>query len=85
MEKPLGFEIINLGNSSPASLSELLAIFEKVLGVTAKVHERPSNPASVDETYANIDKAERLLGWKPEVSLEEGITRLVAWYRANRL
>lgn len=85
MEKPLGFEVINLGNSSPASLSELLAIFEKVLGVTAKVKVRPSNPASVDETYANIDKAKRLLGWEPEVSLEEGITRLVAWYRANRL
>lgn len=85
MEKPLGFEVINLGNSSPASLSELLAIFEKVLGVKAKVKTRPSNPASVDETYANIDKAKRLLGWEPEVSLEEGITRLVAWYRANRL
>lgn len=85
MEKPLGFEVINLGNSSPASLSELLAIFEKVIGVTAKVKVRPSNPASVDETYANIDKARRLLGWEPEVSLEEGVRRLVAWYRANRL
>ena len=85
MEKPLCFEVINLGNSSPASLSELLAIFEKVLGVTAKVKTRPSNHASVDETYANIDKAKRLLGWEPEVSLEEGIVRLIAWFRANRL
>lgn len=85
MEKPLGFEVINLGNSSPASLSELLTIFEKILKVTAKVKVRPSNPASVEETYANIDKAKRLLGWQPEVSLEDGIMRLVAWYRANRL
>ena len=85
MEKPLGFEVINLGNTTPASLNELLAIFEKVIGIQAKVKIRPSHPASVDETYANISKAKQLLGWEPTTSLEEGITRLVAWYRANRL
>lgn len=85
MEKPLGFEVINLGNNTPVSLNEMLAIFEKVIGTKAKVKNRPGHPASVEETYANIDKAKQLLGWEPEVSLEEGITRLVAWYRANRL
>jgi UDP-glucuronate 4-epimerase len=34
--------------------------------------------------WANIGKAERLLGWRPEVSLEEGVARLCAWYRENR-
>lgn len=85
MEKPLGFEVINLGNNTPASLSELLAIFEKVIGTKAKVKNRPSHSASVEVTYANVDKAKKLLNWEPEVSLEEGITRLVAWFRANRL
>lgn len=85
MEKPLGFEVINLGNNTPASLSELLAIFEKVIGTKAKVKNRPSHSASVEVTYANVDKAKKLLNWEPEVSLEEGITRLVAWFRVNRL
>lgn len=85
MEKPLGFEVINLGNNTPASLNELLAVFEKVIGTKALVKSRPSHSASVEVTYANIDKAKKLLNWEPEVSLEEGITRLVAWFRANRL
>lgn len=84
MEKPIGFEIINLGNNTPASLSELLAIFEKVLGIKAKVKNRPSHGASVEVTYANVEKAKKLLDWEPKVSLEEGITRLIAWFRTNR-
>jgi len=84
MKKPLGFEIINLGNNMPVSLNELLAIFEKVLGVKAKVKSRPSHGASVEVTYADVSKAKKLLDWTPTTSLEEGITRLVAWFRANR-
>lgn len=85
MEKPLGYEVINIGNNTPASLNELLAIFEKVVGTKAKVRSRPSTKPSVEVTYANIDKAKKLLGWEPKVSLEEGITKLVAWFRLNRL
>lgn len=85
LRKPLGFEIINVGNSSPVSLTELLAVFEKVIGVKAQVKERPSHPASVEETYADVTKAKELLGWEPVTPIEEGISRLVAWVRANRL
>ena len=85
MEKPLGFEVINLGNNTPASLNELLAIFEKVIGTKVKVKNRPSHGASVEITYADVSKAKKLLDWEPEVSLEEGITRLVAWFRLNRM
>ena len=85
MEKPLGFEVINLGNNTPASLNELLAIFEKVVDTKVKVKNRPSHSASVEVTYANVDKAKKLLDWAPTTSLEEGITKLVAWFRLNRL
>jgi len=85
MGKPFGFEVINLGNSTPASLNELLAIFEKVIGTKAKVKSRPSHGASVEVTYADVSKAKKLLGWTPTTSLEEGISRLVTWFRANRL
>src|SRR3989344_1138008 len=52
LKKPLGFEIINVGNNHPLSLRELLAVFEKVIGVKAKIKERASHKASVEETYA---------------------------------
>jgi UDP-glucuronate 4-epimerase len=84
LRMPLGYEVINIGNNQPVSLNELLKVFEKVIGVTAKVKIRPSHHASVEETYADITKAEKLLGWKPETSIEEGMTRLVSWFRANR-
>lgn len=83
--KPLGFEVINIGNSSPLSLTELLGVFEKVIGVTAKVKERPSHKASVEETYADVTKAKELLDWQPSTPVEEGVSRLVEWYKANRL
>ena len=85
MEKPLGYEVINVGNSTPASLNELLVIFEKVIGIKAKVKSRPSHSASVEVTYADVSKVKKLLGWEPTTSLEEGIKRLVAWFRLNRL
>lgn len=85
MEKPLGFEVINVGNNAPVSLKELLAVFEEVIGTTAKVKSRPSHAASVEVTYADITKAKELLDWEPKVSLDEGLTRLVVWLRANRL
>ncbi len=81
MEKPLGYEVINIGNSSPVSLRELLSVFEKVLGVTAVVRTRPSHSASVEDTYADIRKAKELLGWEPTTSIEEGIEKLIVWFR----
>ena len=85
LKKPLGFEIINVGNNHPLSLTELLSVFEKVIGTKAVVHERKSHRASAEETYADITKAGELLGWKPEVSVEEGVSRLVSWMKSNRL
>jgi len=85
MKKPLGFEIINIGNSSPVSLKDLLMVFEKVIGVSAKIKNRPSNHASVENTFADVSKAKELLDWTPTTSIEEGIAKLVLWFRNNRL
>jgi UDP-glucuronate 4-epimerase len=85
MEKPLGFEIINLGNSHPVSLKELLGVFEKVTEIKAKVKSRPSHKASVEKTYADITLAKKLLDWEPTTSIEVGIEKLITWLRNNRL
>lgn len=85
MENPKGYRTFNIGNNNPVSLRELLEIFEKVIGAKSHVRERESHKASVEDTFADITKAENELGWKPEVPLEEGVRRLVEWVRANRL
>jgi len=81
LEKPLDFEIINIGNSQPLTLNELLRVLEEAVGATAIVQKRASHKASVEETYASIVKAKSLLGWEPLVSIEEGIKKFVLWAR----
>jgi nucleoside-diphosphate-sugar epimerase len=81
---PLGYEIINLGGDDPRDLLTLIRLIEQEAGRTARVEHHPMNSADVMQTWADIDKARRLLGWKPQTSLEEGISKLCAWYRDNR-
>lgn len=85
LEKPSGYQVFNIGNNHPLSLSELLAVFERVIGVKAKVRTRESHQASVEDTYADITKATAELGWKPEMSIDDGIARLVDWVKDKRI
>jgi UDP-glucuronate 4-epimerase len=80
----VGYEIINLGGDGPVSLLELIVVIEEKLGKKANIVFQPPNPLDVAATWADISKAERLLGWHPEVSLEMGVEAAVDWYRANR-
>ncbi len=84
LEKGDGYTILNIGNSKPVSLITLLKQVEKALGKKAQVIKRPSHHASVVSTYADIRSAKKVLGWQPEVSLEEGIARFAKWLRNNR-
>ena len=85
LKSNLGFEVINLGGSNPLSLMDLIKTFEKVTGNTVSINKRPSNNASVDEMYADISKAEKLLHWTPKVSIEDGIKKLIFWFKKERL
>jgi len=82
--RPLGYEIVNLGGEHPAEVRELVATVERALGRKAEVRHEPAHPADVPRTAACIDKARRLLGWEPQVSLAEGVARAAAWYEAER-
>jgi len=75
------YEIINLGNSSPVSLKEMIKVIGEVLGVEPKIKQLPMQPGDVDRTYANISKAQKLLGYNPITSFEEGIKKFVEWYK----
>lgn len=78
--KPFAFEIFNLGNSHPVRLSALIRLIEDALGRPAIIEPAPEQPGDVRLTYADIDKSRRLLGYRPRVSIEEGIERFCAWY-----
>ncbi len=82
--KPLGYEIINLGSDSPLVLIDTIRLIEELVGKKANLEHRPFHPADVRETWADIRKAERLLGWRPQVAFREGIAALVKWYQENR-
>jgi UDP-glucuronate 4-epimerase len=82
--KPLGYEVINLGSDRPLVLREALALVEREIGREAQIAYRPRHIADVAATWADVSRAGSLLGWEPAVGYEEGILRLVEWYRENR-
>ncbi|WP_038056202.1 NAD-dependent epimerase/dehydratase family protein [Thermodesulfobacterium hydrogeniphilum] len=82
--KPLGYEIINLGGGrNPISINQMIEILEKLLGKKAKKEFYPFHKADVMLTWAEIEKAKKLLGWQPEIDLEEGLRRTVEWTLEN--
>jgi UDP-glucuronate 4-epimerase len=77
------YEVFNLGNSHPIKLSELIEELEKATGRKAIQEQRPMQPGDVPLTWADISKAGHLLGYKPQIQLDEGLRQFVEWYRAN--
>ena len=82
--RPLGYEIINLGGDREVTLSFVIDEIARLLGKNPAIEYRPAHPADVPSTRADVSKAARLLGWKPQVPIEEGLRRCVQWYRDNR-
>ncbi len=82
--KPLKYEVINLGSDSPIVLIDTIELIEELVGKRAELSHHPFHPADVRATWADIRKAEKLLGWQPQVTFREGITALVEWYQTNR-
>jgi len=82
--QPLGYEVINLGSDQPVVLMDAIRLVEELVGQKANLKYKPRHPADVLATWADIGKAERLLGWRPETVFEEGVSRLVVWYQENQ-
>lgn len=73
------YDVFNLGENHTVSLTEMIETIEKVLGTEAKKNRLPMQPGDVDQTYADVEKAKRVLGYAPKVSFEEGVRRYVKW------
>ena len=79
-----GCEVINLGGGNcPVSINAMIAAIEEGVGRKAVVSNLPPNPADMTDTSADITKACRLLGWKPDIAPAEGLRRTTAWHLEN--
>ena len=83
LDANLPFEIINLGNNKPVELNYFISLIEKLVGKKAIIKQLPMQPGDVDITYADISKAQKLLGYNPKTTIEEGMGEFVSWYLAN--
>ena len=77
------YEVINLGESRTVELRELISLLESELGATAQIDRQPLQAGDVPQTYADITRARRLLGYDPQTQIEEGLKKFVQWFRQN--
>jgi len=80
-DKPLGYEVINLGRGQPVLLADFVHLIEECAGSRAKLIPAPMPDTDMSYTYADISKARRLLGYEPAISVAQGVARFWAWYR----
>lgn len=75
------YEIVNLGNSSPISLKEMINTIAEVLNKEPKIKEMPMQQGDVNITYADISKAKEMLNYDLKTPFKEGIEKFVKWYK----
>ena len=83
--KPVGYEVFNLGGgNNPISLNWVIERLETLLGKKAKIEYQEFHKADIKSTWADIDKAKRVLEWEPRIPLDEGLEQCVNWYLNNK-
>jgi UDP-glucuronate 4-epimerase len=75
------YRVYNLGGSDPVTLRELVDELQRAIGKTAILDRRPAQLGDVERTYADLSRSTTELGYKPKVTLAEGLKRFVAWFR----
>jgi UDP-glucuronate 4-epimerase len=83
VDRPLGYEVINLGESQTVPLLELVRQIEAALGKKAQIKWLPPQPGDVPVTFADIAKARRLLDYNPQTKITDGIPKFVQWFKAR--
>lgn len=85
IDKVKGFGTFNLGESKPVSLTDLVGIIEKATGKKAHIENVSMQEGDVIQTFADITKARRNLGYNPVIDLETGIKNYIEWFKVNNL
>ena len=78
-----GFEIFNRGESHTTTLTELIDLLQRALGIEALIDRQPIQPGDVPITFANVDKARRQLSYNPSTSMEDGLKKFAEWFRGR--
>lgn len=81
LDSEFEYEIINLGRGQPIELSRFIDIIQRLVGRPAIIEHAPLPPTEPSITYASIDKAQRLLNYHPQTSIEDGLARFYEWYQ----
>ena len=84
-DRPLGYEVINLGRGKPTLLADFVRLIEDHAGKRSNLSDMPMPDADIEYTYASIDRAKELLGYEPTVTVEQGVKRFWDWYRESVL
>lgn len=79
-EDGVRYKVYNIGNNKPENLLHFVEILEKCLGTKADKEFLPMQQGDVYQTFADVSDLERDFGFKPDTSLEEGLTKFVEWY-----
>lgn len=85
LERPLGYEIINLGRGEPVLMADFVEIIEDLVGRPAILSTPPAPASEPKITFANIDKARKLLDYNPQTAVTAGLAELWAWYQRDIL
>ncbi|MFP4325849.1 MAG: NAD-dependent epimerase [Desulfonatronovibrio sp.] len=75
------YKLYNIGNNNPVQLMDFITTLEKTLGRKAEKNLLPLQPGDVPSTYADVEDLVEDLGYKPETTVQEGISRFIEWYR----
>ncbi|RJX19121.1 MAG: NAD-dependent epimerase/dehydratase family protein [Desulforudis sp.] len=83
-DPPNHYDVFNLGNSQTVELRELIALLEETLGKKAIIDRQPTQPGDVPQTWADTEKAGRLLGFQTNTPIREGLARFAEWLCATQ-
>ena len=83
VDRPLGYEIINLANSQEVTLAAYFRVLGELLERPLRIEQRPMPASDPERTRADISKARRLLGYEPRTSFPTGLGRYLDWFRAE--
>ncbi|MEM8862889.1 MAG: NAD-dependent epimerase/dehydratase family protein, partial [Chloroflexota bacterium] len=85
LDKPLGYEVLNLGRGEPTKLKEFVEMLEEMAGGRANLVNKPKLKADVVKTWANIDRAQQILGYNPQITVVDGVQEFWLWYKKEIL
>jgi len=83
LDKPLGYEIMNIGRGEPVYLRDFVEIIEDLVGEKAIITPHPAPASEPPITYASTEKAQQLLGYQPHTSIGDGLKATWQWFQSR--